>query len=69
MKMTEIRGRARLMGAKNYGRMAKPDLIRTIQKTEGNDPCFTGIAACNQENCCWFPDCQESGVSPHSRGV
>jgi len=69
MKMNEIRGRARLMGVKNYGRMAKADLIRAIQKTEGNDPCFTGVADCSQHDCCWFPDCQESGVSPRAGGA
>ncbi|HSH68599.1 MAG TPA: hypothetical protein VK997_01685 [Deferrisomatales bacterium] len=68
MKMTEIRSRARHLGIKNYSRLTKPKLIRSIQMAEGNQPCFTGIADCGQTDCCWFDDCQESGLSAVASG-
>jgi len=42
------------------GRLKKTDLIRLIQKTEGNEPCFaTGKASvCGQSDCLWRADCE-----------
>jgi len=58
MVVKEIKAIAKKMGI-SAGKMKKADLIRTIQRTEGNNPCFqTGnMATCGQENCCWRPDC------------
>ncbi len=41
------------------GNMIKTDLIRAIQRAEGNPECFaTGaIDSCNQTNCLWRADC------------
>jgi hypothetical protein len=63
MLMSEVRKRAEDLGCKP-GRMAKVDLIRTIQSEEGNSPCFqTGINACDQFNCCWRSDCLPNNSS------
>ncbi|MCX7991646.1 MAG: SAP domain-containing protein [Proteobacteria bacterium] len=49
--------------AKNFGisssKMKKPELIRAIQRKEGNFDCY-GTAKegfCSQSNCLWFDDC------------
>ena len=58
MVVKEIKAIAKKMGI-SVGKMKKADLIRTIQETEGNTPCFqTGnMETCGQENCCWRSDC------------
>ena len=58
MVVKEIKSIAKKMGIL-VGKMKKADLIRTIQQTEGNIPCFqTGVMeTCGQENCCWRSDC------------
>lgn len=41
------------------GNMKKEDIIRAIQRAEGNFDCFGTAAAgiCNQVNCLWREDC------------
>jgi hypothetical protein len=41
------------------GRMSRTDLIRAIQRAEGNFDCFATIHVngCNQMNCLWREDC------------
>ena len=57
MKMAEVRGKAKAMGLK-VGRKTKADLIQSIQKAEGNNPCFgTSQGNCDQLGCCWREDC------------
>ena len=57
MKMAEVRERAKKLGIKT-ARAKKVDLVRAIQKAEGNIPCFqTGLTDCDQFNCCWRDDC------------
>jgi hypothetical protein len=58
MKMDEIRAVAARQGIK-AGKMKKEDLIRSIQREEGNETCFAcGKAAeCGQEACLWRDDC------------
>jgi hypothetical protein len=58
MNVTEIRAKARQLSVKNYSRLNKADLIRAIQVTEGNSPCYQQIYDCRVEDCCWRPDCQ-----------
>jgi len=38
----------------------KADLIRLVQTTEGNAPCYRGdfASSCGQTDCCWFKDCK-----------
>ena len=58
MTVKEIQGIAEKMGLK-ASKMKKAELVRMIQKTENNTPCFqTGAASsCGQENCMWLSDC------------
>ena len=58
MTVKEIQAIAKKMGIQSK-KMKKVDLIRTIQTTEGNNPCFqTGvITSCDQMHCCWRSDC------------
>jgi hypothetical protein len=58
MKMQDIRIIARGNGV-SPGKMLKADLIRAIQRAEGNFDCF-GTAVeeeCDQESCLWQEDC------------
>jgi len=58
MKMQEVRKIAREWGVKT-ARVTKAEIIRRIQISEGNFPCFgtaaTGI--CDQPACLWRDDC------------
>ena len=57
MKMDEIRLKAKALGIRIKG-AKKVDLIRQIQKTEGNFDCFgTAEDYCDQLNCCFKEDC------------
>jgi len=61
MKMTEIRKIAKEKGLKADIRMKKVELVRAIQKHEGNPQCYmTGQASrCAEANrCCWADDCR-----------
>jgi len=58
MKIDEIKSKAKGLGI-SPGKMKKDDLIREIQRTEGNFDCF-GAAMnneCDQIDCCWRDDC------------
>ncbi len=58
MKIQEIRAIARTRGVRS-ARMKKADLIRAIQKAEGNFDCYGSAAAgfCDQAECAWLSDC------------
>ena len=57
MKMAKVREKAKAIGLK-AGKMKKADLIRAVQKAEGNVPCFgTAQGECDQLGCCWRDDC------------
>ena len=58
MKMLEIRAIAKRLDIKT-SRMSKLNLIREIQTTEGNSPCFSTPQAgeCDQTVCIWREDC------------
>ena len=57
MKMVEIKEKALMLDIKP-GKMKKADLIRSIQKEEGNFECFgTAEDFCDQDECCWKDDC------------
>ncbi|MCK5341674.1 MAG: hypothetical protein KAJ60_11390, partial [Desulfobulbaceae bacterium] len=57
MKMAEVKEKAKALGM-DPGKMKQADLIREIQSTEGNFPCFqTGLVSCDQFLCCWRGDC------------
>jgi len=59
MRLTDIEKKAKGLGIKDTWKLSKKDLVKTIQRKEGNFDCF-GTAAtnnCNQVACCWRTDC------------
>jgi len=56
--MQEIREIAKDYGIKT-SRISKPDLIKQIQRTEGNFDCFATAESgeCDQTACRWRDDC------------
>lgn len=58
MKMQKIREIAKKKGVE-AGKMGKTELIRAIQRAEGNKDCFAGenASGCDQVNCLWRADC------------
>jgi hypothetical protein len=58
MQMPEIRAMARDLGIK-AGRATKADLVRHIQRTEGNFDCYGSAdqGICDQTGCRWRGDC------------
>jgi hypothetical protein len=60
MKMQELRKRAKKVGIKNTFGLSKTELIRRIQRAEGNFDCFgTAKDYCDQIVCCFREDCLE----------
>lgn len=60
MKMGEIKEKAKALGIKTKA-IKKADLIRQIQRAEGNFDCFgSGKDDCDQWNCCFREDCLPS---------
>jgi len=59
MNIADIRKKAKKVGvAGNTGGMKKADLIKAIQRAEGNPDCFgTATTFCDQAKCCWREDC------------
>jgi hypothetical protein len=59
MKLQEIKEIARDMKIAHSG-MRKSELIRAVQRGEGNAQCFdTGNAGkCGQDRCAWRDDCK-----------
>lgn len=58
MNFNEIRKRAKEMNIITY-RLKKPDIIRSIQRTENNIECFgtQRVGHCNEDQCLWRQDC------------
>lgn len=61
MNLKEIREIANNYGVKS-SKMKKDELIRAIQRAEGNFDCFgTALSGdCSQKDCLWREDCMES---------
>ena len=61
MKLTEVKEIAAQRGVK-AGRAGKSELIRTMQRVEGNEACFDSGRAmqCDQTACLWRGDCDQS---------
>jgi len=58
MRLSEIEKKARFMGLKDTWKFSKKELIRNIQRAEGNFPCFASAGhECNQMSCSWRVDC------------
>lgn len=58
MHIQTIRSIAKDKGIKS-GRMTKAEMIRSIQRTEGNFDCFGSAidGYCDQQQCSWREDC------------
>jgi hypothetical protein len=62
MHISEIAAKAYALGLSDAWLFSKEEMIRAIQRKEGNIPCFfTGRAQCEQTACLWRNDCL-----PHS---
>ena len=61
MKMNDVREIAKKRGVR-AGKLGKTELIRTIQRSEGNYDCHatSHVQECNQTNCLWRPDCMDA---------
>jgi len=58
MRLPAVEKKAKQLGVKDTWKYSKKDLIKTIQRTEGNYDCFgTARSNCNQISCCWRGDC------------
>ena len=58
MRLSDIDKKARDKGIKDIWKYSKKELIRAIQKSEGNFSCFaTARNGCSQIACCWREDC------------
>lgn len=64
MKLDDIRTIARNRDIKP-GRLNKTELVRNIQRQEGNYDCFAtaAINSCGQNGCLWREDCTASQKS------
>lgn len=62
MNLNEIRSRAKALGLTPTTKTKKGDLIRTIQRAEGNFDCYgsAGRFDCPQQDCCWRESCRSS---------
>jgi hypothetical protein len=58
MNLQEIREIARIRGLKSRN-LNKRELIRSIQRNEGNFDCFATAfyGSCDQQSCLWRKDC------------
>ena len=58
MKLQKVKAIAKAKGIE-AGNLKKPELIRAIQRAEGNFDCFGSAASgfCDQVNCMWREDC------------
>jgi len=58
MNLKDIKGIAQKQGVKT-GKMKKDEIIRAIQRSEGNFDCFgTAVSGhCSQADCIWRVDC------------
>lgn len=58
MRLAEIERRAMALGIKDTCKYSKKELVKTIQRTEGNFDCFDSASDnCDQFVCCWREDC------------
>lgn len=59
MRLSEIEKKAKALKIKDTWKYSKKDLIKAIQRAEGNFDCFgTAInKTCDQINCLWRSDC------------
>lgn len=57
MKMQDVRAMAKSLGINSFGK-TKTELIREIQRKEGNFDCYgTAVGSCDQKDCCFYAIC------------
>ena len=58
MELNEVKRIAAKRGIKT-GKMKKEEIIRSVQRAEGNFDCFGSAVSgeCSQTNCLWRKDC------------
>jgi len=55
--MNDIKDKAKTLGV-NPGTMKKTELVRAIQRAEGNNACYgTTTGTCQWTECCFRSDC------------
>lgn len=58
MRLGEVEKKAKALGIKDTWQHSKGNLIKAIQRKEGNFACFgTAKGSCSQMACCWREDC------------
>ena len=58
MRLAEVEKKARGIGLKDTWKYSKKELIKTIQRKEGNFDCYgSSKGGCAQTGCCWREDC------------
>lgn len=57
MRLSEIQKKARVLGIRDTWKYSKRELIRSVQRKEGNFDCFSTRTSCDQMLCCWKSDC------------
>ena len=64
MQMKKIKEIAKRIGV-TPGKMDRTELIRSIQRAEGNSDCFATMHVndCNQINCLWRADCKAEVIA------
>lgn len=64
MQMKKIKEIAKKNGVTS-GTMSRTELIRAIQRAEGNSDCFATMHVndCNQMNCLWRVDCKAEVIA------
>ena len=60
MRLSQVQKKAKTLGVKDAWRFPKKELIKTIQRNEGNVDCFGARQSeCNQLGCCWRNECSK----------
>lgn len=58
MRLIDIEKKARSVGISDTWKCSKKELIKAIQRKEGNFDCFgTAMNFCDQLACCWRLEC------------
>jgi hypothetical protein len=68
MKMQDVRAMAKSLGVNSFGKN-KTELIREIQRKEGNFDCYgTAVDSCDQKDCCFYTACLGEETAGKKRG-
>ncbi len=68
MKMQDVRAMAKSLGINSFGKN-KTELIREIQRKEGNFDCYgTAVDNCDQKDCCFYDSCLGEQTTEKRRG-